>query len=396
MKLLILFDNSYPEGMAMANRLKLYAKALVSVDVHVTILAGKSNTDPQYKQKEFEGHYYYNIKSFHSLKRIPILNKLFYWINKLPLYSHLFKNICKYDVVWSIGYSWFSILIFSIICKINRKKIIIELNELPHSIIASRLQSNFTNGIKRSLLFHVSYPRIDGFVVISKKLELLATNYKNKKAKILKIPILIDTSQFKKEENLVSSRFTSPYIFHAGTLTEEKDGILQVFEAFAQVASKQYPQLKFILSNKITLPNVINKINKIIFDYNVNENIIFNNHIKQEVLDLHLKSCSLVIINKPQNHRNEYNFSTKLGECMNYGIPIITTPVGEAMEYLKDRENAHIVNSTDVNEITKRIIEILENPSNAIKLGNSARITAISEFDYRLYSMKLRNFLENL
>ncbi|MFY8019573.1 MAG: glycosyltransferase, partial [Bacteroidia bacterium] len=105
---------------------------------------------------------------------------------------------------------------------------------------------------------------------------------------------------------------------------------------------------------------------------------------------------TLVIINKPDNKRNSYNFATKLGEYMSYGIPIISTPVGEAAKYFEDRKNAHVVNSTDVDALVERISEILDNPTAAVELGNMGRKTATENFDFRLYSKELINFFSSL
>jgi hypothetical protein len=74
MKLLVLFDNHYPEGLAMANRLQLYARALQSVGVEVTVLVGKYKK-PQGDKREFMGHWYYSIDLSTPLDRIPFINR---------------------------------------------------------------------------------------------------------------------------------------------------------------------------------------------------------------------------------------------------------------------------------------------------------------------------------
>jgi glycosyltransferase involved in cell wall biosynthesis len=395
MKVLVVFDNFYPEGMAMSNRLHLYAKGLVEVGTKVRILALKARSK-SFDIQNFEGVEYYNLKTGFQ-KGIPnFLKRIGVFIERIYLYKHLFKEIKNYDVIWAIDFSWFPLLIISMISKIHNKKIVIELNELPNSIIASRLQSNFSNSIKRQLLFKIAYPKINGFIVISEALELLANNKKSSSAKVIRIPILMDKEKFSNYENKVENRFKNRFVLHAGTLTEEKDGIIEVFEAIARVIKENDPQLKFILSNKITLPKVIGKIDKIIENYGIKENVIFHNHISKIELDKYLKTCTFAIINKPNTERNSYNFSTKLGEYLSYGIPVITTPVGESSRYLVDRINAHIINSDDINGLIQRIIEILESPETAINLANRGRETAIDNFDYRLYSKDLLNFFSSL
>jgi glycosyltransferase involved in cell wall biosynthesis len=110
----------------------------------------------------------------------------------------------------------------------------------------------------------------------------------------------------------------------------------------------------------------------------------------------HLKNCSFVIINKPNNLRNSYNFATKLGEYMSYGSPIITTTVGESKQYLIDGENAYCLKDDSVECIIEKINELLGNQSRAIEIGIKSYETAISNFHYQKYALKLSNFLENL
>jgi glycosyltransferase involved in cell wall biosynthesis len=394
MRVLVVFDNHYPEGMAMANRLHLYAKGIVELGGKIRILAGK------YKKKSngiqtYEGVEYYTLNG--SFYKLPsILNRLTDFFERLNLYAHLIRNRKEYDIIWAIGYAWFPLLIFSIISKLFNKKVVIELNELPHSIVSSRLQSNFTNSIKRGLLFTITYPQLNGFIVISEALKELAETKRAKSAKIIKIPILMDASKFAGEDFNIDLRFKERFVFHAGTLTEEKDGIVEVFEAIAKVIKEKDPQLKFILSNKITLPKIIAKIDGIIEKYGIQDNVIFHNHLSKDEMHKYLKTCTLVIINKPDNKRNSYNFATKLGEYMSYGIPIIATPVGESGKYLIDGKNVLLVNSKDVNEIVSKISSILDNPEKSLNMGNEGRKTAIENFNFRNYSKPLLDFFNEL
>jgi glycosyltransferase involved in cell wall biosynthesis len=130
--------------------------------------------------------------------------------------------------------------------------------------------------------------------------------------------------------------------------------------------------------------------------YGIKENVIFHNHLSKEQMDENLRRCTLVIINKPDNKRNSYNFATKLGEYMSYGIPIISSDVGDSKLYLQDGVNSLIVPSTDVDGLVEKIGYILDNPDEAIRIGNNGRATAVRSFDYLLYSSSLRQFFRDL
>lgn len=53
------------------------------------------------------------------------------------------------------------------------------------------------------------------------------------------------------------------------------------------------------------------------------------------------------------------------------GLPIITTPHGGQTDYVLEDETGYIVNAGDIETLTKRISEVLENPSLARRLGGA-------------------------
>ncbi|MBK8683458.1 MAG: glycosyltransferase [Bacteroidetes bacterium] len=257
------------------------------------------------------------------------------------------------------------------------------------------MQTRFTNKIHRKILFQLIFPLISGFIVISENLVNIVKEFKTRNAQFVKIPILIDDECLKNVQ--IYDRFESPFIFHAGTLTEEKDGILIVFEAFSIVTTTTHPNLRLILSNYTTLPKVKENIQRIIEHYGVREKVKFHSHLNQIDLFEYYRKCSMVIINKPDNFRNKYNFSTKLGECMNFAIPIIATDVGDSSIYLKNNHNVLIIeDSYSSNEVANHIRKIMDNPKQSELLGINAFSTAQDSFNYSLHSDKLSSFFQNL
>ena len=247
--------------------------------------------------------------------------------------------------------------------------------------------------IKRWLTLRLAFPNIDGFIAISENLNELALKYASSRANVIKIPILTD--YFLEDNRKMNSE--EPFIFHAGTLTREKDGIIQVFEGFGKAVQGLNVKLNFELSNYDTLPDVKTQIESIIDEYNIREQVIFHNHLSEIELAEKFQACSMVIINKPDNFRNRYNFSTKLGECMSYGLPIITTSTGESDNYLIDGSNCIVIrDSQSSDEIMKYIARLNSNSQLAESLGRNARETAIRNFGYENYATPLSEFFKEL
>lgn len=479
MNIFCAYKGKYPNGFAMANRLRLYAKALCSDTFRFTVASEgqirKQKAEHPFLER-FDGHSYWHWRTAGLPDRIPILRDLYASLKRWKLYRYIWKNR-DIDVVFSAGYSWPQMLALATLCHASGKKYCIELNELPHSIVASRTSNEFTNRIKRWITLNIAFPRIDGFIVISENLKQIARQYASTTARIVKVPILTDTmhssrvqqheAQHEAQQHEVKHKVqyemqyevkhgvkhevqnseprtkkaethetakNTPFIFHAGTLTIEKDGILDVIEGFAKCVTAQKTQptdrslrdhnnhnhnnprdnnnssslrdhqnlsnlnnLRFEFSNQQTLPSIKSRIHAIIDQYGIHDRITFHQHLSPENLDHKFRTCSLIIINKPENLRNRHNFSTKLGECMSYGLPIITTAPGDSRNYLRDRENCLMLpNNANSDDIARHITTLINDPDLAATLGQNAKTTAENHFAWPHHRDALRTFFTSV
>lgn len=83
--------------------------------------------------------------------------------------------------------------------------------------------------------------------------------------------------------------------------------------------------------------------------------------------------ASLSIVYKSDNLQTRNCFPTKLGEMLYAGVPVITTPVGDANLYLKDKVNAFIVKEGDIDELANAISLAFENPKLCREIGLMVR-----------------------
>lgn len=389
MKVLCCFNGSYPNGMAMANRLKLYAKILSSKKISFLIFSEKGNAKSR-SGNPFDLHYYYHWKKPSFVDSFIILRDIYSSIYRIKLFLLIFR-FKDYDVLLSTGYKWPVILCFKIVCFLSGKKLIIELNEKPYSLM--NLRFSFLNGIHSFILYNFVYKLIDGFIVISENLMGLANKYKKPSASVFKLPILIDGSKRVQRRPNEST----PFIFHAGTLNEEKDGITDVFNAFGILKTKTDIPVKFILSNYLTDNETKAKIQSIIRKYDLKDDVIFHNFLSELELSRYYQECLAVVINKPNTLRNRHNFSTKLGECLFYKVPVIATNYGEAKKYLVHNFNALIIEETNpIQSISTALYELLNNNVDVKKITQNAHKTAVDNFDFNRHSDDFRTFLIGL
>lgn len=389
MKVLCCYKGTYPQGMAMAKRLYMYAKICASIKFSFTVFSEKCSSK-QHKGKPFDYHSYIQWKKKSVFDSYVIIRDLYSSIYRLKLFLLIFKAK-DYDIIFTSGYKWPTILCFKFICLLTQKKLVIELNELPYSL--SKTRFSFLNKINSFILFNFIYKLIDGYIVISQKLFNVASKYKKTNSKVFLIPILINS-----EDKIQRIKNTStPFIFHAGTLNDEKDGIIEVFKAFGNLKSNLNTPIKFILSNSKMDVKTNKIINQIIDDYDMKDNIIFHNYLTDTELRLYYQKCIAVVINRPNTYRNSFNFSTKLGESLFYSIPVITTNYGESRKYLIDGFNCLIIDEKKpVESISNHIYGLISNKYDVNFLTQNGQKQALDCFDYKNFSDDFKYFILSL
>ncbi len=395
MRLAVLYGSTYPEGMAMSKRLHLYSKGLFELDTKVTIIMQRphSSTNDIYHAKthyQKDGVKFYYIQAGRKSLN-PLQVRIVNIIDNFSYCFHAFRTKGEFDIFWLIGFSWFGSFLVASALKLGKKKILIEVNENPYSDFGNKSDFKIIKAFQRWLMLNIVYKLFDGFVVISETLKELVCKYKKRNASVIKVPILIDSGR-----KLNKIKTPDPYIFHAGTLNEKKDGILPVFEGVGKAFSDFNGPFEFILSNNSTHPDTLKKINLIISKYNIKDRVKFHNYLGETELQMLMDNSSLAIVNRPDNNQNKYNFSTKLGEYMSKGIPLITTKVGEMGKYLFDNENCLVISPDDSDEIALKIKEIYQNPELAQKIGAAGRLTAVQNFDFRVHALRLHNFINSI
>lgn len=370
MRILFLFDGVFPGPSAGAKRLELYRKGIENEGLEVKVILVQNK----------------NISRFSSFTSMIII--------PLKVLKTFYSERKKHDSLFLYGFGWSTYILLSIIAKISGVKIYLEVNEKQGSVYGNRFTELFIVKKINILMTNFSYLFFDGFVVISNSLENYIRKNSSRKARIIKIPILVDLNN--SQLNVSKPHGVKmPYIFHSGALSERKDGILEVFAAFAIACNALNKQLHFYLTSKIAPKDVLEQIDKIIFQNNIQENVHFLGNISENELLSHQKYCSMVIINKYINEQNLYNFPTKLGEFMIFEIPVITTAIGEISKYLVNDLNAYIFEPNNIYELSDKILNVLKYPSKSKQIGLNGKKLAENQFDYNLYGSHLVNLFSN-
>lgn len=397
MKVYILTREPFPNGMAATNRIKCYAKAILERGVLCEVLIC-TRTEVYGKPPKntigegfFENIHYKYIGGTPLRGSNVILRQINDRMDKMRTMLYLFKHLREGDIV--LGYCGvFLHFINNIINIAHRKKAkyIRDLCELPYGTS----QETVKNIKLRKLTLTKQFPKCDGFIAISDALVSLAEKCKRGNAKILKVPILVDFEKYCITDK--SNEIDVPYIFHSGTLYEQKDGILGMIEAFG-IALRQIPfPIRFISTGKPENSPHKEAIYGLIEKYQLKDKLLFTGYLSESELKDYLSKASLVIINKYDTQQNKYCFSTKLAEYLAASKPVIITKVGEAMNWLTDNKDAYIVETQRTDALAEKIVDAFTEVQKRHVIAENGFKTCKNSFDYRNYSKQLIDFFSQI
>lgn len=396
MTVYIITKQSFPNGMAGTNRIKCFAKAILSQGISCKILVYQ-RTEVYGKNRNNKGKGIVDKIEFEYIGKTAsrsnhsFIRKYYDLIDKINTLLFLYNKLKKDDIV--IGYAGFDARFINHlinITHIKKAKYVRELCELPYGTGQETKQ----NVRKRLYTLKTQFPKCDGIIAISDSLKYLAQRYVNPNCIIIKTPILVDFEKYYMEDR--SSQADIPYIFHSGTLFEQKDGILGMLKAFGKATQKLDENIHFISTGTPNKSPHYHDIERIIKDYQLEDRVTFTGYLSNEQLKDYLSKASLTIINKYTNQQNTYCFSTKLGEYLAAGKPVIITKVGEAMNWLKDGENAYIIEPNDTELLAKTIVEAFKNSEKRERIGKNGQDVCRESFDYKQYGSLLKRLFSQL
>jgi glycosyltransferase involved in cell wall biosynthesis len=392
MKVFLITKEPFPNGMAATNRIACYAKGLISAGIECQVIVATRTEIHGQPTKNLlpSGENFTYIGDKTERASNVLIRKFFDYVDIANTLNYLVKNSTSDDIIFNyLREDSLNGLVIKA-AKRTGAKVVRDLCEYPYGT------GNESDKIKRKRDYFLKniFPKFDGFICISQPLYDLAKNYKAPNAKLIKVPILVDYDGGEYAESI--SPLATPYIFHSGTLYEQKDGILGAIEAFAIASQRLDFQIKYVLTGNLGKSPDRVKIEDIIIKYGIQDMIIFTGFLSGDDLKTYQNNCSLMIVNKLINLQNTYCFATKLGEYLLTGKPVITTNVGEAMVYLEDGESAYVVQPGDVQLLADKIVESFNNPVSSNRIGINGKHVAEMEFSYKKQGEKIKLFLKSL
>lgn len=377
--------------MAATNRIICLAKAYQSAGVDCRVLIFSSCV---FKEKSNKcgvvGGIPYEYLVETKTKYI-LLRRLSSLLAQFKLFRFLKEDLTAGDFIY--GYYHESNFFTSHVLKLVHKSkayYISELCELPFGTGSETVKKKWQ---RQYALKHI-FPQYDGLIAISDTLYKLAKDNCSPQCNIIKVPILVNFPCYDLPDRTAEAPY--PFIFHAGTLSEQKDGFLGMLEAFGKAKRKLSLEVKYIITGHLEGASNPEEVKRIICDYQLGDSLVFVGYLNREQVQHYLSQASLVISNRPKSTQNYYGFSTKIGEYLASGTPLITTNFGEVVNWIKDRETAYIVRPSDINELSNAIVEVFSDREQAKRIGENARKLCQTAFHYENYGAVMLKQLQDI
>ena len=362
------FQNSpFPYGMAAAKRRLCYIKGLKSAGDDISIIIcnkviERGIDDGMPAKGLYRGTPYCYVSGKYKHPKWNKLMRGLDWNIIDPIHTFLYslRHLHKGDIVYVYLYPLFLQFMILLASKIKGAKTIKETCEHPSSLRMNHKNRRFLDWIE----YHIIMPQYDGFIAISTSLEDFVNKYKKSSAKVIRIPILVDSEPYNIDYSNMQSPLGMPYIIHTGTMYEQKDSISRILHAFAKLKHKYTLPCKLVFTGKDSDPHRC-KYKKQIEQLGLTDDIVLMDYVcDEEILKLQ-HFAALSIIYKSDNLQTQNCFPTKLGEMLMSQIPVITTTIGDINLYLKSGVNAYLFEEDNENQLVQHMHTILSKPQEA-------------------------------
>lgn len=388
-KVFIFTSEQFPFGYAATNRIISYARGFLAHNNEVMVICfRKTETRQEMKNLRVKGIYrdiHFRYLSNSNLKTNTIFLKKFNAVLmniNLFFFSIIHLNRSTFSIYYSSHTA--SALILKFTSWLKGSVLFKEENEHPSVRVESR-------GLIPTYIFRkIHYNLFDGLLLMTNNLISHFKNDLHCRKPMLHVKMTVDIERFP-----IAERERKKTITYCGILNDLKDGIDILILSFAKI-SVLYPDYKLVLIGTGFTKIDHQRYIQMVADLNLSNRVIFAGDVKNDRVPEYLMESGLLVLARPDSLQAQQGFPTKLGEYLATGNPVITTSVGEIPVYLKDGVNAFIAEPGNVESLTTKIIEALENPIRAEEIGRNGRKTSLEQFNNITQTKEILDFYQKI
>lgn len=279
-------------------------------------------------------------------------------------------------------------LIVKLISSFKRNKLLIERSEFPKFYLNNW---HFRGVLYEYFVLSWQYKLFDGLFLMTDELVNFYKKFTKGKCIIQKVPMTVDFSRFGNHSNYNGR----PYLFYAGSLSEQKDGVESLIRAFRKV-SDSHTDLDLVIAGKSKNGIHESNLKKLISSNNLTGRVILLGSVDSKRIPQYMIDSKILVLPRPDSIQARGGFPTKLGEYLASGKPVIVTRVGEIPKLLSYKEVFFISPDNIVNELADKINLILSDYEAALYVGHRGEKIARKMFDIKANQILLKNGIERV
>jgi phosphatidylinositol alpha-1,6-mannosyltransferase len=129
--------------------------------------------------------------------------------------------------------------------------------------------------------------------------------------------------------------------------------------------------------------------------------VMFSGPVQYESVPSYIAACDVLCAPynpgaSPRREKEGIGAPLKVLEYMACGKPVITTDVPPIPEVVIDRQNGLLVPPGDVDELSDAVVEVLQDPSLASRLGERGRLSVESMYSWDVFTEELISDLQKV
>jgi phosphatidylinositol alpha-1,6-mannosyltransferase len=139
------------------------------------------------------------------------------------------------------------------------------------------------------------------------------------------------------------------------------------------------------------------RLESLAHELSIADSVHFAGSVSQNELDIYYDRCCVFAMPartelNAQMPRGE-GFGIVFLEAMAHGKPVVGPAVGAPAEFIRSGEHGLLVDPTESSGVAGALIELLEDPARARRMGNAGREWVAHEFSFDRFCERLRDAL---
>lgn len=235
----------------------------------------------------------------------------------------------------------------------------------------------------------IVYPQLDGIIAISSFLYNYFVELLRDPARILQVPILVETAQFGKVQAPRSS--AAHTIIYCGNLYHEGE-VEGLLRAFATLVC-DFPSWRLCVIGDDSDTKRRVSLQSLVAALGLKDHVEFlGQRARREIPSL-LADGDIMALPREGALFSTAGFPTKLGEYLASGKPVVVTGTGDIPQYLEHGASAYLVPPGDDVAFAEALRHAMRHPNEAAEVGRRGREVAIREFDTFTNCRKIIDFI---